>query len=77
MGRWASVRGSIPQPVVVVAAISAGLSARPGRRLRTIVMALLAMRMLGEFVHGYIYEDDDDDDDTFDQDDDDDDDVSR
>ena len=68
LGKWASVRGSIPQPVVVVGVLSAGLSARPGRRLRSVIVALLALRMVGELLHGYIHDDVDfDDDDYFQQ----------
>jgi hypothetical protein len=59
VGRWASVRGALPQPVVVVGVIAAGLSSRPGRRFRNIVIALVAMRTVGELLHGYAYDDSD------------------
>lgn len=57
LGRWASVRGSLPQPVIMVSIIASALSARPGRRIQTIVLATLALRMLGELLHGYMYDD--------------------
>lgn len=53
--RWATVRGAIPQPLVVFGLISAGICARPRRRLRTIAITLLALRTAGELVHGYVY----------------------
>jgi hypothetical protein len=55
VSRWATVRGAIPQPLVVFGLISAGICARPRRRLRTIVITLLALRTAGELVHGYVY----------------------
>ena len=74
LGKWASVRGSLPQPVIMVSVLSAGLSARPGRRFQTIVLSVLALRMLGELLHGYMYddldfEDGDDDYEQYDNDD--------
>jgi hypothetical protein len=57
LGRWASVRGSLPQPVIMVSIFSAVLSARPGRRLQTVVLATLVLRMLGEVLHGYADDD--------------------
>ena len=71
LARWASVRGSLPQPVVVVGAMSAFLSARPGRRFRSVAVALLALRVVGELLHGYMYEDadffEDDQDDEYEE----------
>mmetsp|Transcript_8980 Transcript_8980/g.24668 ORF Transcript_8980/g.24668 Transcript_8980/m.24668 type:complete len:268 (-) Transcript_8980:51-854(-) len=57
--RWASVRGSLPQPVVVVGAVSAVLSSRPGSRLRNLFLTLLVIRAAGELLHGYMYDDTD------------------
>ena len=57
ISQWASVRGSVPQPVIVVVLMSALLSARPGRRWQTILFATLALRMVGELLHGYMYDD--------------------
>jgi hypothetical protein len=66
LGRWASVRGSLPQPLIMVSILSAVLSARPGRRFQSVIIATLALRMIGELLHGYMYdnldfEDDNDD----------------
>jgi hypothetical protein len=55
LSRWATVRGAIPQPLVVFGLISAGICARPRRRLRTIAITLLALRTAGELVHGYVF----------------------
>ena len=68
LSRWASVRGALPQPVVVLGLLSAALSARR-RRLRAVVIALISLRTAGEIVHGYVYgyegwEDYDDDEDA-------------
>jgi hypothetical protein len=57
--RWASVKGAIPQPVVVMAVASMFASARPGQRVRMIVFTLLVLRTLGELVHGYVQGDQD------------------
>ena len=57
--RWASVRGALPQPVVVLGVVSAVLSSRRGGRIRAVIVALLLMRTLGELVHGYLYDDED------------------
>jgi hypothetical protein len=53
--RWASVKGTIPQPVVVLAVASVTASARPGQRVRMVAFTLLALRTFGELIHGYIY----------------------
>jgi len=57
--RWASVRGSLPKPVVAVAAVSAVLCSRPGFRIRNLALSLLSIRAVGEFLHGYMYEEED------------------
>ncbi|KAL3941253.1 MAG: hypothetical protein SGBAC_004372 [Bacillariaceae sp.] len=57
VSQWASVHGSLPQPVIVVGLLSALLSARPGRRLQTVLFVTLALRMMGELLHGYMYDD--------------------
>ena len=66
----------------MVSVLSVGLSARPGRRFQTIVLSVLALRMLGELLHGYMYddldfEDGDDDYEKYDNDEDDDDDDDK
>ena len=53
--RWASVKGALPQPIVVLGAITAALCARPRHRLSTVVLTLLAMRTVGELLHGYVH----------------------
>jgi hypothetical protein len=52
--RWASVKGALPQPIVVLGAITAALCARPRHRLSTVFLTLLAMRTVGELLHGYV-----------------------
>ena len=54
MCRWASVRGALPQPVVVVGVMTAGICVRR-KRLRAIVLALILFRTFGELLHGYVY----------------------
>ena len=56
---WASVRGSIPQPIVVVGTTSCFLSARPGNRLLAFAISLVAFRIFGELVHEGLYGDED------------------
>jgi hypothetical protein len=53
------VRGAIPQPIVVIGVISGFISARPGYRLRTVLIALISLRTVGELIHGYAYGDSD------------------
>jgi hypothetical protein len=55
--RWASVKGAIPQPVVVMAVTSAALTAR--RRVNVVIMTLLLLRTVGELIHGYVRRDED------------------
>lgn len=52
--RWASVRGAIPQPVVVLGVSAAGLCVRQ-HRLRAMLLALILLRTVGELVHGGLY----------------------
>ena len=54
MCRWASVRGALPQPFVVFSVVTAALSARR-KRLLAATITLLALRTLGEVLHGYVY----------------------
>ena len=51
--RWASVRGTIPQPYVVMAVSTVAICARKNR-LRAILLVLLGLRTFGELVHGYV-----------------------
>jgi hypothetical protein len=57
IARWATVRGALPQYVVVLGVAAAGLSARPGNRLWVLGLTLIAMRTMGELIHGYSYDD--------------------
>ena len=57
--RWASVRGAIPQPIVIMGVVASFLSARPRYRLRTVLVALVVLRTAGELIHGYAYGDTD------------------
>jgi hypothetical protein len=43
----------------VIGVLSAGLSSRPGWRLRNVILSLLAMRTVGELLHGYVDDDSD------------------
>jgi hypothetical protein len=56
---WASVRGALPQPLVVFSVITAVLSVRR-RRLMAMMLTLLALRTCGELVHGSKYGHEDD-----------------
>ena len=71
--RWASCRGSLPQPMVVLLLFASAVSAPKGRRLFTIAFTTIALRTTAELIHGlkygphedwddYYYHDDDDDD---------------
>lgn len=53
--RWASVRGALPQPIVVLGVSSAAVCARPKRRLMVVIFTLLTMRTVGELIHGYTH----------------------
>ncbi|GAX14825.1 hypothetical protein FisN_29Lh031 [Fistulifera solaris] len=61
--RWASVRGAIPQPVVVLGVSAAGLCVRQ-HRIRSMLLALILFRTVGELVHGGLYGQDGWEDDT-------------
>jgi hypothetical protein len=56
--RWASVRGALPQPIVVLGLGAAALCAPPRRRFRALMIALVLLRTGGELVHGYLNGDD-------------------
>jgi len=53
--RFAGVRGTIPQPVVVLTAFAAVVSSRGGKRMLSLTLTLLAMRLVGEFLHGSLH----------------------
>lgn len=50
--RWAGVRGTIPQPIVVTTVFAMLVSARRGQRVVAVGLTLLALRLAGEFVDG-------------------------
>jgi hypothetical protein len=55
--RWASCRGALPQPIVVVGMSTAVICARPRYRFKIVAMTLIVMRAVGELLHGYVYGD--------------------
>lgn len=62
--RWASCRGSVPQPVVVFVLAASAVCAPRRKRLMTIALTLVAMRTLAEALHGYVQGNEDWEDDT-------------
>lgn len=53
--KWAGVRGTIPQPIVVTAVVAMLLSARGGNRVLIGGLTMLALRLLGELLHGGLH----------------------
>jgi len=53
--RWAGVRGTIPQPIVVTTVFAMGISSRRGYRSFSLCLSLLALRMVGEFLHSSLH----------------------
>lgn len=53
--RWASVRGALPQPFVVAGVAAAAISARRRQKILATALVLIAMRTLGELMHGYMH----------------------
>ena len=84
VSRWASLRGTLPQPMVVFFLATAALTAPRRRKIIAVALTLICLRTVAEAMHGYVYGDedweddalyaDDHDDDNDDDDDDDDDD---
>jgi hypothetical protein len=62
--RWASCRGSVPQPIVVFVLAASAVCAPRRKRLMTIALTLVAMRTLAEALHGYVQGNEDWEDDT-------------
>ncbi len=54
--RWASCRGSLPQPIVVFFLAASALSAPRKQRLLTVGITLIALRTVAEALHGYIHD---------------------
>jgi hypothetical protein len=57
--RWASCRGSIPQPIVVFSLFASLLSAPRKKRWMIVGVTLIALRTCAEMIHGYMYGHDD------------------
>ncbi|KAL7553772.1 hypothetical protein ACHAWF_017099 [Thalassiosira exigua] len=55
MCRWAGVRGTIPQPIVVSTVFAMLVSSRRGQRAVSLTLTLLALRLVGEFIHGSLH----------------------
>ena len=53
--RWAGVRGTIPQPIVVATVFALVVSSRRGQKILALLLSLLALRMVGEFIHGSVH----------------------
>ena len=49
---WASVRDTIPRPVVFLGALGTGFVSRPGDRIKNTLLAFLSVRVLGEWLSG-------------------------
>jgi hypothetical protein len=54
--RWASVRGALPEPVVAIGLAAIGLSSPPRHRVVNVGLTLVAMRLAGEMLDGYHYD---------------------
>jgi len=48
--RWASVRDTIPRPIVFLSAIGVGFVSRPGDRIKNILLTFLSVRVFGEWL---------------------------
>ncbi len=53
------MRGALPQSVVVVGVVSAGICSRAKNKLRNMIFTLLLLRTFGEVIHGYGFGDSD------------------
>ena len=53
--RWAGVRGTIPQPIVVMSVVAIIVSSRRGQRMMSLALTVLALRLVGEFIHGSLH----------------------
>ncbi len=67
--RWASCRGSLPQPIVVFFLSASALSAPRRRKMVTVALTLIILRTVAEALHGYTHDWDEDDDDDDNDDD--------
>ena len=48
--RWASVRDTIPRPIVFLCAIGAGFVSRPSDRIKNMLLTFLSVRVFGEWL---------------------------
>jgi len=55
--RWASCRGSLPQPIVVFSLFASLLSAPRKKRWMIVGLTLIVLRTCAEMIHGYSHED--------------------
>ena len=62
VGRWASCRGALPQPLVIFVLAASAVSAPRKKRMLTVGFTLLAIRTVAEALHGYVHGNDYDDD---------------
>jgi hypothetical protein len=59
LARWASVRGTLPQPLVVLSISTAAICAPVRQRFKIVCFTLICIRTVGELLHGYVYGNDD------------------
>ncbi len=50
LSKWASVRDTIPRPVVLLGGVGAGFVSRPGGRIKNSLLVFLCFRVLGEWL---------------------------
>ena len=50
LSKWASVRDTIPRPVVLLGGVGAGFVSRPGSRIKNALLVFLCFRVLGEWL---------------------------
>lgn len=50
LSKWASVRDTIPRPVVFLGGVGAGFVSRPGSRIKNSLIVFLCFRVLGEWL---------------------------
>lgn len=48
--KWASVRDTIPRPIVFLGGLGAGFVSQPGSRIKNSLLAFLSIRVLGEWI---------------------------
>jgi len=48
--KWASVRDTIPRPVILLGSVGTGFVSRPGSRIKNTILSLLVIRVFGEWL---------------------------